>query len=152
MDRIDELINTIPQFKGRKFLRTPYIYQYTGASIPALGVQAGQINFQSDSVFILQAQSAFFATGNAITFSTQPAANCSVLTTDTGSGKQLQSAAVPVFSIFGTGQFPFILPTPYLWAAKSTMTLQISNLDAATAYVPNFSFIGIKLYEYGNGF
>lgn len=150
MDQIDRLIATIPQFKGRQFLRVPYTYQYTGASIAANGTQNGQINFQSDSVFVLQAQSAYFPTGNAITFNTLPVANVSILTTDTGSGKQLQSAAVPVFSIFGTGQFPFILPTPYLWAAKSTMTIQLANLDTATAYTPNLSFIGIKLYEIGS--
>lgn len=70
-----------------------------------------------------------------------------VLITDQGSGRQLMSAAVPIPSIFGTGQIPFILPVPKIFASKSTVGVSVVNFSAATTYNIRLSFIGVKIFK-----
>lgn len=150
LDAIDGIIAMTPALRGRRYMRIPFTYTYTGASIAAAGQQNGSVVFQNDAHFINLAQAFYFFTANAPTVSGSPYPNVSILQVDSGSGKQLMSAALPVPMLFGNGQFPFVLPQPYLWAAKSTMTIQLINNDGATAYTPNLAFHGIKLYEIGN--
>lgn len=63
---------------------------------------------------------------------------------DTGSGRNLMNTAVPVASIFGTGQLPFILPRQRIFLANATVNVTLTNFDVAADYDLYLSFIGEK--------
>ena len=69
--------------------------------------------------------------------------------TDSGSGRNLFESPVAVPSLFGTGELPFILPTPKLFSARSTITIAVANFDTAATYNLRFSFIGYKAFDTG---
>lgn len=124
-----------------------FIYQIDFASLAA-GVSAvGNISIQADSDFRLEKTVYFTAIGAAgQTDSSRVIPLITVLITDTTSGRQLSSAAVPVPSMFGTAEDPFIWETPHIFPARTTMNISIANFDASNAYVLRLSFIGTKLY------
>lgn len=72
-----------------------------------------------------------------------------VLLTPTDSSSQLMNAAVPVTSIFGNGESPFILSRPRVLAAQTSLTVQVANIDAAQAYNLQLSLIGVKRFRGG---
>lgn len=69
--------------------------------------------------------------------------------TDSGSGRRLQSSPIPVDSVFGTGEFPFILPLPRIFLPRSTITLEVTNLAAIGQANLNLqlSLHGVKGFE-----
>ncbi len=71
----------------------------------------------------------------------------SMLLTNTTTGRQYSSSAVPLSNMAGTGQLPFILPQITMWQRKSTIVAQLLNLSSDTTY-SNFylSFLGIKAF------
>ncbi len=69
--------------------------------------------------------------------------------TDSGSGRNLFETPLPISAVFGTGELPFILPTPKLFAARSTINITVANFSAATEYNLRFSFIGYKVFRTG---
>lgn len=63
------------------------------------------------------------------------------------SGRTLSNIAVPVVSLFGTGEIPFILPQPRTFPARGQVTVTAQAFVAAgTTYRLRLSFIGTKLY------
>jgi len=62
-----------------------------------------------------------------------------------GNGENLFSAAVPITSVFGNGENPFILPAPRVMAANSSIQIQLTNFDAAATYNIRLSLIGSQL-------
>lgn len=119
------------------------------AGIAAGATSNGSFNVQADSDFkwLKACYFADIAVG-AQTQSTQVIPLATVLITDQGSGRQLMSLAVPIYNIFGSGQIPFILPVPKLFAAKSTVAVTVANFSAATTYNIRLSFIGVKVFKY----
>jgi hypothetical protein len=115
----------------------------------AIGTSAaGNINIQADSDFVLQKLTYFAdvaAAGQTAATRVVPLATLQI--TDTGSGRNVMESAVPITSIFGTGELPFILPTPRLFLARSTIAITVANFDAADAYNIRLSFIGYKVYR-----
>jgi hypothetical protein len=108
-----------------------------------------QINIQADADFLILNQTYDANTANAArTASSFVVPNVNVLLTDTGSGYQMMDQAVPVYSIFGSGQFPYVLPNPKLMPAKATLQVQCTNYDAAAGYNLQLSFNGVKLFAY----
>lgn len=65
---------------------------------------------------------------------------------DTGSGRNLQSAPIPVYSYSGTGQLPFILPIPKLFSANTTIRFTFDNYSAAI----NYTNVELALQGYKN--
>jgi hypothetical protein len=127
-----------------------YAYQIDFAAIAAGGVGTGNISIQADSDFRLEKTVYFTAIAAAgQTDSTRVIPLMTALITDTSSGRQLSSAAVPISSMFGIAQDPFIWETPHIFGARSTLTVSVSNFDAANTYVLRLTFIGTKLYYAG---
>jgi len=128
-----------------------YIYgsQAGTTAIPlAAGASANDIiNIEADSDFILQklTYEADIA-GAAFIESTRPIPNVTVQLIDSGSGRQLMQNPVPIPAIFGTGELPFILANPRLFAKNSTIQVAYTNFDAAAGYTIRLSFIGYKIY------
>jgi len=146
---LENLIASIPEYKGKRFLPIPFTYELDFAALAPAGVANAQITFQNDADFVILAQTYYASAGNTIQAATFPVPNMSILLNDSGSGKNLSSLAVPVPSWFGTGQFPFVLPAPYLWAKKSVMNATLTNNDGASTYTLKLSFHGVKLSQVG---
>ena len=120
------------------------------AGIAAGGTANSSFTVQADSDF-KWLKACYFAdiAVAAQTDSTRVVPLATVLITDQGSGRQLMSAATPIPNIFGTGQIPFILPVPKIFASKSTISVSVVNFSAATIYNIRLSFIGVKLFKQG---
>lgn len=125
-----------------------FAYEVDFSSIAAAGVGTGNIQIQADSDFRLE-KTVYFAAIAAAgqTDATRVIPLMTALIIDTSSGRQLSSAAVPISSLFGVAQDPFIWETPHIFQARSTLTVNVVNFDAANAYVLRLTFIGTKLYR-----
>ena len=120
------------------------------AGIAAGGTANSSFTVQADSDF-KWLKACYFAdiAVAAQTDSARVVPLATVLITDQGSGRQLMSAATPIPNIFGTGQIPFILPVPKIFASKSTISVSVVNFSAASTYNIRLSFIGVKLFKQG---
>jgi hypothetical protein len=136
---------------AKKVLRDPFFYTASVASLAAGANTTNNINIQADSDFLIQALAymADIAQG-AQTQSTQVIPLCTVLLTDSGSGRQFMDSDAPLNSIMGmSGSQPFILPQPKLMAARSTLVVKTTNYSAATTYAIRYVFFGVKLFSLG---
>lgn len=138
---------------GREYVaRDLYVYEerFAATDLIAGATVNGQIDIQADSDFVWQ-KAAYFADISAAgqEAETRVVPLCRLQLIDTGSGRNLFEQAVPVPSVFGTGELPFVLPVPRLFFARSTITLQVTNFDASNAYGLSLSFIGYKAYPRG---
>lgn len=152
-----QLIQSLQGLLSAKRIQpVPYSYNAvfwtTGAANNiASGVTAPvvNVNIQADADFLVMNQTYDANTANAArTQTTAVVPNALVLLTDTGSSSQLMDVATPIPSIFGTGQLPYVLPEPRLLLAKSTLQVQVANIDAAAGYNIRLTFNGVKLYKY----
>jgi hypothetical protein len=69
-----------------------------------------------------------------------------ILMTPGDTSSQFMNQAVPITHIFGNGEMPFVLPAPRVIPARSTLTIQLTNLDTTIAYDLYLSLIGTKRY------
>ena len=137
--------------QAKQDLRKAFTYSTSlgRANLTAGATVTNQLAIQSDAPFLVQAQTYtanVAAAGQTASSATYPIA--SVLITDTGSGMQLSNQAVPVTSLFGNGQFPFVLPEPLLLAARTNLQIAVTNSDAAQAYNLTLNFHGVKLFAF----
>jgi len=133
---------------GRTYVaRDFYVYQENFLALASGATANGSIEVQADSDFVLQKMNYFAdiaAAAQTPTTGVIPLVTLQLI--DTGSGRNLFESAVPIPSIFGTGQLPFVLPIPRVFFARSTIALQVTNFDAAETYNLRLSFIGYKAY------
>lgn len=142
--------------EASQIIKQPFTYNAVFASAGAANALAagatGQttVNISADAPFMIvnQTYDANNANG-ARTSGTYVVPNATVLLTDTGSSRQMMDVAVPVPSIFGNGQFPYILPVPKLMQANSQLQVVVTNNDAAQGMNLRLSFNGFKLYKVG---
>lgn len=127
------------------------VYWTTGAANNLAAGATNQpfnLNIQSDADFLLINQTYSCNQLNAArTSAAFPTPNITVLLTDTGTAAQMMDVPVPVEQIFGTGQFPYILPQPKILLAKSTLQILATNFDAAAGYNLRLSFNGVKIFR-----
>lgn len=134
-----------------------YVEDYTVYELDfrslAVGATASQsIPIQADSAF-KWTKACMFASigafpGAAFTDATRPVPNATVQVQDTGSGRLLYNAPVPVSSVFGYGNLPFILPVERVFAERSAITVTVTNNSAADIYNLLLSLIGAKVFKY----
>lgn len=112
-----------------------YTYNIQFQSLAANTSATGFIQIEADSDFYVQ-KLAYFAdlAGAAQTFNTLVIPLVTVTIVDTGSGRQLMNAPVPVTNIFGDGRLPYILPTPKLFVKNSRINFTVQNFSVATTY------------------
>jgi hypothetical protein len=128
------------------------VFWTTGAANNIAAGAQGTTNVQIDAgaPFLIVSQSYDANSLNAARAqATQVIPNAIVLMTDTGSSRTLMDVATPIVNIFGTGQFPYILPVPKLMQANSQLQVQVTNIDVAAGYNIRLSFNGFKLYRSG---
>lgn len=138
-----------------QYWESPFVYEVdftsTGGNAAVHGTtQNGAIQIQADSDFkwIKSVYTADIAAA-AFTQSTQPIPNCTVQITDQGSGRVLFSNPIPVPAFFGFGYLPALLPIAYIFRARSSVSVQITNYDAAADYNLRLSFVGTKIFRGG---
>lgn len=124
-----------------------FVYQFPLITVAPAAQGTANLNIQADSNFSLQ-KLTYFAdiAAAAQTDSSRVVPLITLQLTDTGSGRNLFSTEVPVPSIFGEGNLPFILTRPKEFSANSTITVTVTNFDAAVTYNLRLSLIGQKLF------
>ena len=134
----------------RKAKRRVEYFDYTTGRLAALAAGANistQISIQADADFILEKLSYYCdVAGAAQTWQTRVVPNVLVLLTISGSGVQLSSSAVPIPSLFGTGDLPFILPYPRVLPANSVLQINLTSFEAAQSDTLTLNFHGRKVY------
>ena len=123
-----------------------YVYTVALGSIAAGTGATGQFTVDPSCDF-LWSKSAVCAMADNV--SIEAFFNVSFTLTDAATGKSLSNGPEFPDSFFGSGQLPFILPTPKLLAGRSSLTVNVIN-KAATGYDAfYFAFIGTQLFVSG---
>jgi hypothetical protein len=84
--------------------------------------------------------------GAAQTEGTRIIPNADLLIQVAGSGRQLSNIAVPVGSMFGFGDLPFILPSARIFPSQSTITFTLTSREAALTLNVRLALIGRKKF------
>lgn len=127
--------------------RDLYTYEALASLLAPAGSANDVINIEADSDFILEKlayQSDIAAA--AYLESTRPIPLITIQIVDTGSGRQLMQNPIPVESLFGSGELPFVLSQPRKFERNSTIQIAFTNFDAAVTYSLRLAFIGYKVY------
>lgn len=144
--------NQGPPMKRQRpdFIEDFTVYELDFLALAPAATSTQAIAIQADSAFAWT-KAAYYATiaNAAFVENTRPIPSVTVQILDTGSGRQLFNAALPVPSIFGVGQLPFILPVERVFQRRSSMSVTVNNFDAAVTYNLRLSFIGKKIFYYG---
>ena len=127
-----------------------YTYVEDFTALTSGSTDSGNVQIQADSDFALQKLTYHADIARAAqTDSTRVIPLVTLQIIDTGSGRNLFESAVLIPSIMGTGELPFILPTPRIFAARSTVTLNVANISAATDYNVSLYLVGYKIFRQG---
>lgn len=125
-----------------------YIYRTTYDALTEGTSQSDNFTVEADSDFMLHKLAYFADVGqDGFTEATRIIPLATALITDTGSGRQLSSGAIPIPSYFGSGRLPFILPAPKLFLARSVVQVQVENFSDDTEYNLKLAFIGYKIFR-----
>jgi hypothetical protein len=120
-----------------------YSVEFLPLAVSATATQP--IAIQSDSHFLVE-----FITG-VVTDTTNATFIANVpelaLITDSGSGRQFMDRPIHWNNVFGTAQLPSVLPFPKIINAGSTVTVQLTNLEA-TARNVRIAFLGFKVFGF----
>lgn len=125
-----------------------FVYDVNALALASAGVANGNIQIQADSDF-KWISGVYYAdiAGDAFTLTTQPVPNVTIQITDSGSGRQLVDNPVPIPSLFGRGELPFVLPVPRIFRARSSIAFAFANFDAAVTYNIRLALIGVKVFQ-----
>lgn len=125
-------------------------FAYSTGRLAAIAVGATvntQILIQADADFLIE-KLTYYAdlAGVAQTSGARIVPNVTVLITASSSGVQIMNNPVPIPAMFGTGDLPFILPTPRLLGANSQLQIQLVSFEAAVTPLITLNFHGRKIY------
>lgn len=130
-------------------VRDYYVYELDFGTIAAGATAQATFTVQTDSNFLWQ-NAAFFANLDNVGTTTSerlwPAMTCAIQ--DTSSGRVLSSNPVPITSQFGTGERPFVLPSPRFFRANTQVTVTLQNFGTDPVTFMKLSFIGTKFFKY----
>lgn len=137
-----------------RILKDFYVYSTTFTNIADGAAGTNAINIQADSDFRLEKityhniNNQVLNPAPAIGGTIEP--RFTIQITDTGSGRNIFDNPIPVAAIFGIGTVPFILGTPKIFAARSTITVIVTSYDVmGFTNTLRLAFIGTKLFELG---
>ncbi len=148
----------VPSIDGRGMMQCiPDFYTYSinfdlagGSALAPAANLVSNFTVQAGQYFLWQ-QSMFMAdTAHGATLDgTRIIPNITAQLSDQNSSNILTNTAVPVPSIFGTGQLPFVLPNPRLCMPQSVIQALVTNYDAAVSFNLRLSFVGLALKPTG---
>ena len=135
---------------GGKFTEDFFTYQFAIASLAAATTATASITIQADSDFdwIMTTSSANID-GGSTPWSDAIIIPITVIITDSGSGRQLMSAGIPIAGLAGTGKQPFILPIRRRFKALSSVTGVFTNYSASQYDNIFLNLIGRKIFKLG---
>jgi hypothetical protein len=125
-----------------------FVYQLNFLLLASGAVATQQMVFDASSDFhwLYSSYTADIA-GAARSESSREYPLVSLMITPTDTSAQFMSQAVPLPSLFGNGESPFIMPVPRIIPARSAISFQATSYVAAgTTYNIYLSLIGIKKY------
>lgn len=153
----DLILGQVSAFRGPPegycVMREFFAYQVPVFSDLAAGASVtNQLQFQADSDFEwTHGQFQFDLNGAQQDLAGLEVPNMSILIVDSGSGRQLMSAAVPVQNLFGyiNAGPARALPCSRVFKANSNASFTATNFDAATATGRlRLTLLGWKLYYF----
>lgn len=122
-----------------------FVYQTDPILVAAGKTEAGNLIFDQDADFSVQKLTGWVTDqGNPPVIQAAPI--LLVQWRAGGSGRDIFHRPVPYSALFGTGQLPFILPTPRLIVKGSTVIWTVTNLSA-TAYTVYLDMLGKKTFR-----
>ncbi len=136
---------------ARSLRRDFFIYPILFENLASGGTAQQALQIQADSDFELQKMTTFVVidgAGASQEQATRVIPSASVQITDTGTGRQLFSAPVPMGGIFGDGQLPFILPTTKMFTKNASVTFQVTNFSDDDYLSLWLLMIGSKIFAY----
>lgn len=126
-----------------------FAYTIAFAALANGEAQQGAIQIQADSDFELTKFTMFADIAEAVqTEATRVLPLVTLQITDTGTGRALFNAPLPIPAIMGDGRIPFILPVPKIFSANASVAVEVTNFSAATEYNLRLSLIGAKIFTY----
>lgn len=125
-------------------------YSVTELNLAAAAVATPTFAVQNDSDFLITAicGTARNPAAPTVVFAT-PAITLQV--DDAGAGRNLFNQAVDWRNLCGSAELAFVLPYPKLINRASTVTVTLTNLDAAQAYDVRVTFHGFKIFTWKRG-
>lgn len=103
------------------------------------------IQIQADSHFLILEANGRVTETNDTTAVPEPIP-ITVRIFDSGSGREVMNQAIHWGTLFGDGELPGYLGYPKILKAQSTLEVELTNLNAATAFNVRISFLGFKLF------
>jgi hypothetical protein len=126
-----------------------YIYAAKVINLAAGTTQSQIISIEADANFVA-IKAAYFAdiAGAPQTEDSKVVPLVNIQIQDSGSGRNLQNIPIPIDSLAGRGNLPFVFPIPREFSANSSLKISFENYSAATTYANvEFSLIGYKRFS-----
>ena len=148
---IKAILHRLSPPRGLQF--DPFDYSIL-IDLDASATDTGQFLVQNDSAFAITStcyvvtDQSNAAIGEAQPFGsglTTGIADATISLTDTGSGRQLSDARIPVDTLFGTAQRPYFWARPKILPPSSTFQASMQNL-LAVAFRFRLVFHGFKIF------
>ena len=106
------------------------------------------ITIQADSKFEWMKSTIFgYKDGETEPFQSTDVLPLTILIQDSGSGRLLMNAPVPVSNMAGTGQLPFILPESRIFQPNATVSFTLNNLSTSQYDNVEFTMLGRKIFR-----
>lgn len=138
-----------PVATGPSKRRDFFGYTLSFSALAAAAAAQGAIQIQSDSDFELTKFTMMADIAAAAqTESTRVLPLVTLQITDTGTGRALFAAPLPIPAVMGDGRIPFILPVPKIFSANASVAIQVANFSAATTYNVRLCLLGAKIFTY----
>ena len=126
-------------------VRDFFVYGISFTSLANATSATGSFTIQTDSNFLWQAGAMQVDTTGTV--NATPLITATI--TDASSGRQLMNAGIALPNLFGTGQLPFLLPTPRFFRGGTQITVVLTNYSTNVTYTNVYlSFIGTKFFKF----
>jgi hypothetical protein len=138
-------------YAGRALLLTPYGYNLTFSGLAAGASATQTLNIAANADFIaLVVHHRANVAAAAQNVSTKTAPLVRMLVTDSGSNEQFTNSAVDLENYSTNGNIINTLPYPRIISGRSTLTVTLTNFDAASTYNIDVFFEGVLVRAYSN--
>lgn len=138
-------------YGGRKLQVVPYAYNVTFTALAAAGSATQIVNIAANADFCLLSLSHranVAAAGQTVSNKTAPL--CRLLVTDSGSNEQFTAQAVDLENYSTNDAKENVLAYPRIISGRSTLTVQLTNYDAAQTYNVDIMFEGVLVRAFNN--
>lgn len=134
--------------QNETFLEDYFVYVAAIGTLTTLANSITNIQIQADSSFEwLESTFSGNLNGNAEPWTDATILPVTAQITDTGAGRALFNAPVPISMIAGTGKQPFILPVSRIFQANAIIQVSATSYSASTWNNIYLSFIGRKIWN-----